>query len=334
MLIPLRTAADGSLSAVDTTSITGGVVVDELRKDEDRGVEQRRQMVELKEREAEDAAQKATVQRDEAAREEAGIAEERRQVMEERTRIEEERAERRPGATEEEEADRQAALNEREAALAEKEAALDAREDEVEEKKALAQANEEFAERKAEEAAAERAAISDDQREMIGAGSTPARSQPSAVLGIKLIGPDSPEGIIVLVLPSTGEQIKASALSTVRARTVVSAGGKIIAIAGEDGTGSVYRLIEIDPLTLETVAQSKDEIHSESLIWVEGPDIYSILNGADGRKYVGRFNTELLKQAQSAIAVHPFAHIIFAGDRLLTQNIQGTMMSLDAQSLE
>lgn len=334
MLIPLRTATDGSLSAVDTTSITGGEVVDELRKDEDRGVEQRRQMVELKEREADEAAQKATVQRDEAAREEADIAEERRRILEERTRIEEERAEKTPGATEEEEADRQAALNEREAALAEKEAALDEREGEVEEKKALAQANEEFAERKAEEAAAERAAISDDQREMIGAGSTPARSQPATVLGIKLVGPNSPEGIIVLVLQSTGEQVKASALSTVRARTLVSAGGKSIAIAGEDGTGSVYRLIKIDPLTLETVTQSEDKIHSESLIWVEGPDIYAILNGADGRQYIGRFDTELLKLAQSAIAVHPFADMIFAGGRLLTQDTQGRMISLDARSLE
>ena len=334
MLIPLRTATDGSLSAVDTTSITGSEVVDELRKEDDRGIEQRQQMVELKEKEAEEAAQKATVQRDEIAREEAGIAEERRDVLEERRRIEEERADVTPGATAEEEAVRQAALDDREAALAEKEADLGAREGGVEEKKALAQANEEFAGRKAEEAAAERAAISDDQQEMIGAGSTPSRAQPATILGIKLVGPNSPEGIPVLVVPSTGEQVKASALNTVRARTLVSAGGKTFAAAGEGGTGGVHRLIEIDPLTLETVRQSVDEIHSESLIWVEGPDLYAILNGTDGRQYIGRFNTELVKLAQSAIAVHPFADIIVSGGRLLTQNTQGAIISIDSRSLE
>jgi hypothetical protein len=334
MLIPLRTAADGSLSAVDTTSITGREVVEELRKDDDRGVEQRQQMVELKEREADEAAQKAEIQRDEIAREEADIAEQRREAETERQRIEEERAETPPGLTSEEEAARQAALDQRETALTDKEAELEARESELEEKKEEAQANEEFAERKAEEAAAERAAISDDQREMIGAGSTPARASPATVIGIKLIRPDSPEGIPVLVVPSTGEQIKASAMNTVRVRTLVNAGGKTIAVAGENGAGGVYRLIEIDPVTLEMARRSEDQIHSESLIWVEGQNIYAIVNGADGRQYIGRFNTELLKLAQSAIAVHPFADIIFSGGRLLTQDTRGSLTPLDMQSLE
>jgi hypothetical protein len=332
MLIPLRTAIDGSLSAVDTTSITDSEVLEELRKDEDRGVEERQQMVELKEREADEAAQKAEIQRDEIAREEADIAEQRREAEVERQRIEEERAERTPGISAEEEAARQEALDQREAELAEKEAELEERESELEEKKEEAQANEEFAERKAEEAAAERAVISDDQREMIGAGSAPARLPPATVLGIKLVGPDSPEGIPVLVVPSTGEQVKASALNTVRARTLVSAGGKTIAVAGENG--SVHRLIEIDPVTLEMLRQSEDQIHSESLIWVEGQNIYAIVNGADGRQYIGRFNSELLKLAQSAIAVHPFADIIFSGGRLLTQDAQGVLTPLDTQSLE
>jgi hypothetical protein len=334
MLIPLRTAADGSLSAVDTTSITDSDVVDELRKDEARGIEQRQQMVELKEREAEEAEQKAAIQRDEIAREEAGIAEQRREAEAERKRIEEERAAKPEGADAEDEADRQAALDQREAALAEKEAELEAREGTVEEKKAEAQAGEEFAERKAEEAAAERAAISDDQREMIGAGRTPPQAAPATVLTIKLTGPDSPAGMPVLVVPSTGEQTKASALNTVRARTLVNAGGKSIAIAGENGTAGIHRLIEIDPLTLEMVRQSEDEIHSESLIWLEGQDVYAIVNGTDGRQYIGRFNTELLKLSQSAITVHPFAAITFAGSRLLIQNAQGTVTALDAKSLK
>ena len=238
-------------------------------------------MVELKEREADEAAQKAELQRDEIAREEAAIAEQRREAEAERPRIEAERAEAPQGATAEEEEARQAALNEREATLAEKEAELEARESEVEEKKAEATANEEFAERKTEEAAAERAAISDDQREMIGAGSMPSPASPATVLVIKLAGPATSGGIPVLVVPSTGEQVKASMLNTVRARTLVSAGGKSIAIAGETGTDGIHRLIEIDNLTLETVRQSEDQIHSESLIWVDGQSLYAILNGAD-----------------------------------------------------
>jgi hypothetical protein len=335
MLIPLKTAADGSLSAVDTSSITGAEVVEELRKDEDRGIEQRQQMVELKDREADEAAEKAAIQRDEIAREEAEIAGQRRETEAERRRIEEERAATlSDGGSAEEEADRQAALDGREEALARKEAELEAREDQVEEKRKEAEANEEFAERKAEEAAAERDAISRDQRELIGAGAAPQKVPPAAVLVIKLTGPDSPAGIPVLVVTATGEQLKASALNTVRARTLVQAGGKSVAVAGENGADGIHRLIGIDPLTLETLSRSEDEIYRESPVWVEGEDIYAILNGADGRRYIGRFNNELVKLSQSSISVHPFAAVIFSGDRLLIQDTRGIVTSLDAKSLE
>jgi hypothetical protein len=339
MLIPLQTAVDGSLSAVDTSSITGGEVVEEMRKDADKNIEQRQQMVDLKEREADEAAQRAAIQREEIAREEQRIAEQRNAAEAERRQIAEERGQVPAGAAQAgtasaEEAERQAALDERESAVAEKEAELDAQEDVLKEKRQDAAAAEEFAERKIEEADAERAAISEDQRELIAAANIPPRTVPAAgVLGIRLNDRNSPVGTLVLVSPESGELLKISGLNTIQARTIVRVDGKIMAVAAENDDG-VYRLIAVDAVTLQSLKQSEDEINRESLIWINGANLYAIVNTADGQQSLARFNAELVRQALSTKTVHPFASVLFDGNRLITQNAQGTVQTFDVQSLE
>jgi hypothetical protein len=338
MLIPLQTAADGSLSAVDTSSVTSGEVVEEMRKDADKNIEQRQQMVDLKEREADEAAQKAAIQREEIAREEQRIAEQRNAVEAERQQIAEERGqvpEAAPdGAASTEETDRQAALDERETAAAEKEAELDAQEAALAEKRQEAAASEEFSERKIEEADAERAAISEDQRDLIAAANIPPQTAPAAgVLGIRLNDRNSPVGTLVLVSPASGELLKTSGLNTIQARTIVRVDGKITAVAAEND-GGVYRLIAIDAATLQSLKQSEDEINRESLIWVNGANLYAIVNTTDGQQRLARFNADLVRQALSTRTVHPFATVLFDGNRLITQNAQGIVQTLDAQSLE
>ncbi|MDR2177231.1 MAG: hypothetical protein LBP20_04210 [Treponema sp.] len=114
ILIPLGLGQPHSLSAIDTSVVSDTQVVGELRKDGDMGIEQRQDMVDLKEREAEEAEQRAQEQRREAEAEQQRIDEERRQINEERRRLEEEQGqppggeqqrvdEARPGETEQQE---------------------------------------------------------------------------------------------------------------------------------------------------------------------------------------------------------------------------------------
>jgi hypothetical protein len=84
LLIPLGLGLPSSLSAVDTGVVSDPRVVEELRKDEDMGIEQRRDMVDLKEREADEAEQRAEDRRQEAAEEQRQIDQERQQLNEER----------------------------------------------------------------------------------------------------------------------------------------------------------------------------------------------------------------------------------------------------------
>jgi hypothetical protein len=90
MTIPLGTGRPGSLSAIDTSGLTDPGVIDSMRQDDDRGIEDRKDMVDLKEREADEANQSATLQREAIAEEEKNIERDRETSAQTQRRIEQE----------------------------------------------------------------------------------------------------------------------------------------------------------------------------------------------------------------------------------------------------
>ncbi|MCA1951337.1 MAG: hypothetical protein LDL24_12245, partial [Treponema sp.] len=92
IVIPLATGQAGSLSAVDTSKITEKPVIEQLKKDENLGLDARKGMVDLKEREAQEAKQTAQVQKEAIAQEEAKLAAEKAALEAEKTRLAEEKA--------------------------------------------------------------------------------------------------------------------------------------------------------------------------------------------------------------------------------------------------
>ncbi|MDR2313205.1 MAG: hypothetical protein LBE02_01565 [Spirochaetaceae bacterium] len=90
MTIPLGTGSPGSLSAIDTSGLTDPSVIDSMRRDEGRGIDERQGMVELKEREADEANQTATLQREAIAEEEKNIVRDQETSSQAQQRIEQE----------------------------------------------------------------------------------------------------------------------------------------------------------------------------------------------------------------------------------------------------
>jgi hypothetical protein len=256
MLIPLRTGFPGSLSALDTTILTSPEVTEEFRREEDRGLEQRKDMVDLKEREASEAEQRAALQREAIAEEERQIAQERaeleqgrREAAREQAEIEQERQQARQAEaegratpeetrqTEEQLTGREEALERQNTQLAEREQTLEKREEALDEKREEAQASEDFSDQKIAEAQQERANIADDQQELIN---RPPQSAGVGIVGIRLTSPNSPLGRIVRMDTDSGAEIKTSDLNTVNARTFISLGGKLLAVAGKTGGPRLY----------------------------------------------------------------------------------------------
>lgn len=335
MLIPLQTAVAGSPSAIDTGAISDSAVVNKLREDDDRGVEQRQAMVDLKEREADRAAADAAKQREANDDETKRIAAEQQRVDAEKRRVADEQAkaasEKEAAKTPEEKAaatEKEAALAREEAKLAEDEKKLDERKEGLAESKREADETQAFADRKDEEARAEREAISADQREMITGARAAAPSAPSGVPAVRLSGASS-RGTLIRVNPTAGDTLQTSALHQVAARSLVTVDGKLFAIAGNAPDA---RIIEIDPAALQSVKQGTETMNADTPIWNQGNNLYAIVSH-DGKDYLARFDTGLEKKAESAVAVHPWASVSFQGDRIITQNASGAVIILKASDL-
>ncbi|MDR2941297.1 MAG: hypothetical protein LBV17_01740 [Treponema sp.] len=316
MLIPL---GSGGLSAVDTSTISDRRVVEELRKEDDRGVPQRQGMVELKEREAEQAERQAQVERQAIRQEENKNAQERQNIEQERQQTREDQE---AGKISQEEAkEKQDELDKREQAVDEKDQELDQRRDE-------AQKLENFAEKKTDEAQQERQNIAKDQQSAI---SSPPEE---GVIGV-MISKETPTTMgRLLRISMTGTEMKRAALDSVHIRTLSMVGGKIIAIAGENTGNGAVRLIEIDQSSLEMAKQGDDDIMTGSLLWINASDLYAITVDLKSKFcYMGRFDTNLELKAKSALRVHPNAALTIQQGRLLTQDENGNALILDPADL-
>jgi hypothetical protein len=317
MVIPLGM---GGISSIDTSLISDNRVVEEMRREDDKGIEQRRNMVDLKEREAAAAELKATNQRETVRKEETAIAAEKSQLEKDRQQLAEDKAQ---GAVTPAEA------AEQESELQQKSDDLEQRESELALQREEAEKQEQFAEKKTEEAQQERESIAKDQQAIIDRGETPQN-----LIGIILERSDAVMGRLVAINPATRREVRRSQLNTVYVRTLTFIGGKILAIAGENKDNGAIRLIEIDGRTLEMAKQGNDDMHPNSLIWVNGSDLYAITaNLANGTLNLGRFNADLVLQAKSVIAVSPNASVSVQQGSLLTQRADGSAAFLNPADL-
>ncbi|MDR2922628.1 MAG: hypothetical protein LBU85_04710, partial [Treponema sp.] len=306
--------------------------VEELRKEDDMGVEQRRDMVDLKEREAEQAEQRATGEREAIRQEEQRIAQERNRNEQERQNIEQQRQQTQEDQaagriTAQEAQERQQDLDRREQAAEDKAEQLDQAEAGLEQRREEAQQLEDFAQQKTEEAQQEREGIAQDQQAGI-VNQTVAEG----IMGVMIEGQNSNMGRLVRIDPAAKRELKRSPLDTVYVRTVTFINGRILAIAGENRGQGAVRIVEINPASLEMARQGDDDINPASLLWVNGNDMYAIIN-TGGSSFLGRFDTNLALRARSAITVHPNASVVIQQGYLLTQKADGSAAFLNPQDL-
>jgi len=364
MLIPLGMLSAGPLSSINTTPLTDTQVTETLRQQPDMGLDSRMDMVDLKERQAEEAAQQAQIQREAIREEEARIAAERQRAQEQQrqlqeqqrqaqeqqrqAQLEQERIERerqqadadqraldqRQRQAEEqarraEEQQRQAEEQQRQ--TEERQRALEEEQRRAEEQRREAEQIEQYSEEKADEAQQDRRDIAEDQQSLIDQDDwRPAPSE--GILGAMIIMQNSSLGSIIKIDPETGKETRRSVLNTINARTVTVIDGRLIAIAGEARGDGAIRLVEISPDTLSMIKQGDDDISPQSLIWTNGYDLFAITSSG-GNNYLARFNSDLTRMARSSVTVHPFASAAITGDYIITQRADGTAVLLNLWDL-
>lgn len=342
LVIPLADI-NGGLSTVDTSVISDKNVVNSMQEEDDKGIDERKNMVDIKEREADEAEEKARDSQKEARKEEEELKQEKKELEEAKTDAAEKEKKAVESEKKAEEAQKKADANpndkqaQKEAAEAKKQAEKDRKEaneakKKVEEKKTKveektkkteaakkeSQKQQAKADKKQTEAQTERKEIAKDQKEVINK----KEAEEGAYYALKLVNDKELFSAIVKVDKESGKELKTSSVKVIRNRIVYRDQNSFIAIAGENTAKGTVKLVLIDKDTLEMTAESQEVIAEQSVL-VKSGDEYMCIVDENGHYYPAKFNTILKCTAKSTVEVNPATPIYVSDDGIFVTNKSG-----------
>lgn len=314
MLIPLTGGADKTgPGAVSSEEVSSDEVIEKLREEEDRGIDQRKGMVELREEEAEGELDRIAEERRSLEDEEAGLTEKEKELEEDLERARDE------GTGDEEELEKE--LEETRERLAD-----------TEERKEELEEEEKEQEERVERIRDEREQIAEDEKDLLEEPSAPAEGASDGTLFIlyKETG-GRVEGTLVVVSPATGAVKKQAGDITVMGKGFSEYRGSAL-VVGKASRGFVT-ILSVGMENLDIRKEGAEEVHPDSQIVVTPGGIYAaVISG--GGVYLGRFDEDLVLADRSADPIIPYSYIKADGSTVMVQSEHGDVLVLDSESLE
>lgn len=332
----------GGLSTVDTSVISDTEVVKHMQEDDDKNVESRKEMVDIKEREAETANQKAQEAQKTAVQEQKKLTEEKAktETVKKEAETKKKEAEAAQKKAEEnpkdKEAQKEAEVKKEEAKEAEKKveeqkAVEEKQEQKTEEAKKEASEAQAVADKKTTEAQEERKTIAKDQAEVIKKEIENAVA-PSAY-GIELTNESSMLSGLIKVNTKTGEVIKSSPVTYIRNRTMFQAGENFIAIAGEKKGNGTIKLVLLSPDTMEIVKESNEVVAEKSVLVQDSGDYYCLIE--DGKKFtLAKYDSELNLKLMSDASLNSSTPVTVASNYIIVTGADGSVKVLNKSDLK
>ena len=340
IVIPLYDV-NGGLSTVDTSVISDTQVVKSMQEDDGKNVESRKEMVDIKEREAENASQKAQEaqknavqeqkklteekQKTEAAQQEAETARKEAEAAQKKADENPDDAEAQKEAEEKkiEAEEKQVAYEEQKTAQEEQQAAADNAAKEAAEQQAVA-------DKKTSEAQEERKTIAQDQAEVIKKEIENAAAP--SIYGIELTNDATMLSGLIKVNTSTGEVIKSSPVTYIRNRTMFQAGENFVAIAGENKGNGTVKLVLLSPDTMEIIKESNETVAENSVLVQDSGEYYCIVQ--DGKiSTLAKYDSELNLKLKSSASLKPATPVTIAGQHIVVTGADGNVKVLDKSDL-
>ena len=335
IVIPLYDL-NGGLSTVDTSVISDTQVVKHMQEDDDKNVESRKEMVDIKEREAENATQKAQEAQKTAVQEQKKLNEEKQKTETAKKEAEtakkeaetaQKKADENPSdkAAQKEAKEKQAVAEEKQEAYEEQKTAEDKQQTVTEEAKLEAQEQQAVADKKTNEAQEERKVIAKDQAEVIKK-EIENSTAPSAY-GIELTNDSSMLSGLIKVNTATGEIIKASPVTVIRNRTMFQAGVNFIAIAGENRGNGAVKLVLLSPDTMEITQESNEIVAEESVLVQDSGEYYCIIQDGSGFS-LAKYDSELNLKLKSQANINPKTPVTVASQYVIVTGANGNVKVL------
>ena len=369
IIIPVYDAENGGLSTVDTSVISDSKVVESMKDDDDRNVESRKNMVDIKERESEDASEAAKAAQKDAVAEQKTAdeeqkkaddaqqraddaqkaadsaqkeaddaqkkADEAKQAAAENPRDSQAQKDAKQAQAEADEAAKRADDAQKEADDAQKEAddaqkKADDAQQRADDAKEDAQEKQALADKKQAEAQAERKEIARDQQAIQEIEA--AQANMKVDYGIVLFDDKSVLSRMVRYNSQTGEVVKNSPVTTLRGRSIYKAGDGYIAIAGENSKNGAIKLVLISPDNMEISMESELNIAADSVLVQDGGEYYCVIDDG-GEYYVGKFGADLSLKLKSQVKVKAATPIAIGSSTISVTDSRGTFKVLDKSDL-
>jgi DNA segregation ATPase FtsK/SpoIIIE-like protein len=304
MTIPLGTGSPGSLSAIDTSGLTDPNVIDSLRTNEDRGIGDRQDMVDLKEREADEANQSATLQREAIAEEEKNIQQDQEQSTRAQQRIEQQQNQAQQQRTEAQQ-QQQEAQRRQEQARRDEEAGRISRE-EAQKQQQEAQKQEQEAQQRQQELAKEQQAQQQQQEEITQRQQQQEQARQEADTTQQRADQKTAEA------QEERQQIAKDQQEIIDGTAIASAtpdagrGNNLLGAGILQTKSSLGRLVRIDPSNGSTVQTSQMNTVNTRTVVFSGTRIFAIAginrrNGAVRLVEISNDTLEMLKQGDDDI---------------------------------
>ncbi len=327
IVIPLS-SLDGGLGSVDSGEISNDKVVDEVQKEPDRGLDERKDLVEMKEEEAEKAEEEAQIAQKKATESKQELEEEKDTLenLKEEAKKAEEEAKANPDDQEAQKKaeDTKDKVEVQEQVVEEKEGEIKDYQDEAKEKQ-------DTADEKREDAQSDRVAIAEDQEDII---EDKIEDEILVVTyGLKLVNDTDMLSALVLIDTATGEVVKESSVNVIRNRVIYPEGKEYVALAGTTTDNAAIRLVKLDGVSMEILQQSEEQFAEESVLTKANDNYFAILKGSDGY-YLGKYNSSITKIVESKVKVLPKTPITVTDKGILVNDEFGKVTLLDSETLE
>jgi len=351
IVIPLSDARlAGTVSAIDTSTLTEKAVVDKLKEDAAKATDTRKDMVDLKEREtaaaqarADEAQKTAADARTEAAKTKEAQAAAEKEALAAKAAADaaQKTAAANPAdaAAQQKAVEAQKTADEKAAAVDAKKADTAAAQEKIAANESTAKADQTLADTKQKEAQTERKDIAADIQKDLNEKTAETKAAADAALasalpgyGLRVVDDKTFLAELVLVNLNTGSVMKTSSLNSIRNRTLLDTGAGLMAIAGKKSGSGAVKLVLIDPITLEVSKEGADVIAETSMLVQSANDYYAVIE-LNGKSFVGRFDKNLEAKAKSAVEVKPQTAITVTAKGVLVQESGGKIQLLRATDL-
>ena len=350
IVIPLGDLTS-KISAVDTSVISDKKVVESMQEEDDKGIDERKNMVDIKEREVEAATEKAQTEAKIAA-EEGKKLEEQKQVQ----KAAEQKAEQKEAEAAK---DPQNQEKQQEAQEAREEAQEEAvKTQEQEEKFEQAQQNatqaQQTADKKQTEAQSERTEIAKDQQTVIQQQIS-EMTEGNTVIGLKITDSTNQLSAMVKLNADDGSTIRESPVTVVRGRTILPVKDAVLdeaaqnltsvnsgdtnidtsllymAICGENENNGAVKLCLLDAYKMEIQKESKENIAEDSVLVNDGSDYYCVID--EGDYFVGKYDKSLNLLLKSPVLVQSASPIVITDKGIIVNAANGETVLLKLSDL-